>query len=257
MKINPGHYVALLITTTLCQTNTAANMADETDAAPPQPPLAVASAAPPEAAVSEEVLTVVDIPPPVTEKEVSLSQSLPPHEEVVVVVESEKKVPQNLVSFKEESNRFVDLSESERKALEEWKQPVKEALRNGVFNHQPHPPPPPPQSAEKPPEKIEEAYEKTEPNPVAESKINTQEETARDENGKPTPNPTIESILKHESPAEEEVSIWGVPLLKDERSDVILFKFVWAREFKVKETFAILKKKKTLSSGGKSLTLTH
>ena len=109
-------------------------------------------------------MTVVDVPPPVTEKEVSLSQSPPPREEVVAVVESEKKVPQNLVSFKEENNRFVDLNESERKALEEWKQSVEEALRNGVFNHQPHPPPPPPQSAEKPPEKIEEAYKKTSPN---------------------------------------------------------------------------------------------
>ena len=216
-------------------------MADETDAAPPQPPLAVASAAPLEVAVSEEVLTVVDVLPPVTEKEVSLPQPPPPREEVVAVVESEKKVPQNLVSFKEESNLLVDLSESERKALEELKQSVEEALRNGVFNSQQQPPPPPPQSAEKPPEKIEEASEKTEPNPVAESEISTQEETAKDENGKPTPNPTIESILKHESPAKEEVSIWGVPLLKDERSDVILLKFLRAREFKVKEAFAMLK----------------
>ena len=135
-------------------------MADETDAAPPQPPLAVTFAAPPEASVSEEVLTVVDVPPPVTEKEVSLQQPPPPREEVMVVVESEKKVPRNLVSFKEESNRFVDISESERKALEESKQSVEEALRNGVFNYQPQPPPPLPQSAEKPPEKIEEASEK-------------------------------------------------------------------------------------------------
>ena len=94
----------------------------------------------------------------------------------------------------------------------------------------------------KPPEKIEEASEKMEPNPVAESEISTQEETTKDENGKPTPNPTIESILKHESPAKEEVSIWGVPLLKDERSDVILLKFLRAREFKVKEAFAMHKK---------------
>ncbi|TKY60496.1 Patellin-3 protein [Spatholobus suberectus] len=39
----------------------------------------------------------------------------------------------------------------------------------------------------------------------------------------------------------EEVSIWGVPLLADERSDVILLKFLRAREFKVKEAFAMLK----------------
>jgi len=39
----------------------------------------------------------------------------------------------------------------------------------------------------------------------------------------------------------EEVSIWGVPLLADERSDVILLKFLRAREFKVKEAFTMLK----------------
>ncbi|XP_015058333.1 patellin-3-like [Solanum pennellii] len=40
---------------------------------------------------------------------------------------------------------------------------------------------------------------------------------------------------------EEEVSIWGIPLLADERSDVILLKFLRARDFKVKEAFAMLK----------------
>ncbi|KAL0437905.1 UNVERIFIED_CONTAM: Patellin-3 [Sesamum latifolium] len=39
----------------------------------------------------------------------------------------------------------------------------------------------------------------------------------------------------------EEVSIWGVPLLKDDRSDVILLKFLRARDFKVKDSFAMLK----------------
>ncbi|XP_020233507.1 patellin-3 [Cajanus cajan] len=39
----------------------------------------------------------------------------------------------------------------------------------------------------------------------------------------------------------EEVSIWGIPLLADERSDVILLKFLRAREFKVKEALVMLK----------------
>ncbi|CAF1927708.1 hypothetical protein Bca4012_071366 [Brassica carinata] len=39
----------------------------------------------------------------------------------------------------------------------------------------------------------------------------------------------------------EEVSIWGIPLLEDERSDVILLKFLRARDFKVKEAFTMLK----------------
>ncbi|XP_051123539.1 patellin-3-like [Andrographis paniculata] len=39
----------------------------------------------------------------------------------------------------------------------------------------------------------------------------------------------------------EEVSIWGVPLLKDDRTDVVLLKFLRARDFNVKESFAMLK----------------
>ncbi|GMY12649.1 patellin-3 [Fagus crenata] len=39
----------------------------------------------------------------------------------------------------------------------------------------------------------------------------------------------------------EEVSIYGVPLLADERSNVILLKFLRARDFKVKDAFAMIK----------------
>ncbi|XP_057417065.1 patellin-3-like [Lotus japonicus] len=38
----------------------------------------------------------------------------------------------------------------------------------------------------------------------------------------------------------EEVSIWGIPLLADERSDLILLKFLRARDFKVKEAFTMI-----------------
>ncbi|XP_022751959.1 patellin-3-like [Durio zibethinus] len=39
----------------------------------------------------------------------------------------------------------------------------------------------------------------------------------------------------------EEISIWGIPLLADERSDVILLKFLRARDFKVKDAFIMLR----------------
>ncbi|XVF63343.1 hypothetical protein PTKIN_Ptkin09bG0080300 [Pterospermum kingtungense] len=42
-------------------------------------------------------------------------------------------------------------------------------------------------------------------------------------------------------PPPEEVSIWGIPLLADERSDVILLKFLRARDFKVKDAFTMIK----------------
>ncbi|KAE9610195.1 hypothetical protein Lal_00006655 [Lupinus albus] len=40
--------------------------------------------------------------------------------------------------------------------------------------------------------------------------------------------------------APEQVSIYGVPLLADEKSDVILLKFLRARDFKVKEAFTMI-----------------
>lgn len=95
-----------------------------------------------------------------------------------------KKAPESLVSFKEESNKLSDLSYFERKALEEFKTLVQEALNTGVFTFA---------------------------------------------------SPSDTSNLP------EEVSIWGVPLLKDDRSDVILLKFLRARDFKVKESFTMLK----------------
>ncbi|KAK9058643.1 hypothetical protein SSX86_023485 [Deinandra increscens subsp. villosa] len=38
-----------------------------------------------------------------------------------------------------------------------------------------------------------------------------------------------------------EISIWGIPILKDDRTDVVLLKFLRARDFKVKDSFTMLK----------------
>lgn len=110
-------------------------------------------------------------------------------EEVGGAVE-EKKVPQNLGSFKEESNKEADLSDSERKALEELKQLIREAIDSNLFNSE----------------------SKSEENPEKEKKQEA-----------------------------KEVSIWGIPLLKDERSDVILLKFLRARDFKAKDAFVMIR----------------
>ncbi|KAE8668476.1 Patellin-3 [Hibiscus syriacus] len=110
-------------------------------------------------------------------------------EEVATVAE-EKKAPQNLGSFKEESNKEADLSDFERKALEELKQLVKEAIDSNLFHSE----------------------SKSEENPEREKK---------------------------QEP--KEVSIWGIPLLKDDRSDVILMKFLRARDFKAKDAFLMIK----------------
>ncbi|KAL2473372.1 Patellin-2-like [Forsythia ovata] len=42
-------------------------------------------------------------------------------------------------------------------------------------------------------------------------------------------------------PPPEEVKIWRIPLLDDEKSDVILLKILRPRDFKVKESFSMLK----------------
>ncbi|XP_074304787.1 patellin-3-like [Silene latifolia] len=51
--------------------------------------------------------------------------------------------------------------------------------------------------------------------------------------------PTVEVVTPPVEP--EEVSIWGIPLLADERTDVILLKFLRARDFKVKEAFTMIR----------------
>ncbi|KAG2313160.1 hypothetical protein Bca52824_024717 [Brassica carinata] len=61
---------------------------------------------------------------------------------------------------------------------------------------------------------------------------------------------TERAVAPEPEPVEpEEVSIYGVPLLQDERSDTILLKFLRARDFKVKEALTMLK---TPSSGARS-----
>lgn len=63
----------------------------------------------------------------------------------------------------------------------------------------------------------------------------------------PPPPPTTETETEEPKeevtppPAPEEVSIWGIPLLQDERSDVILLKFLRARDYKVKDAFTMIK----------------
>ncbi|NP_001276245.1 patellin-3-like [Glycine max] len=48
----------------------------------------------------------------------------------------------------------------------------------------------------------------------------------------------LKKLLKEEL-EDEEVSIWGVPLFKDDRTDVILLKFLRARELKVKDALVM------------------
>ncbi|XP_057793642.1 patellin-3-like [Salvia miltiorrhiza] len=177
--------------------------AEETQTPPPQqsepipePPLASLSldeAPPPAAAATveehpkESPVTIVErdspLPPPppesptatatvtlTTTQPLAAALSVPQESEEVTETETKTKPPpQSLGSFKEESNRISDLSQSELKSLHEFK------------------------------------------NQIAAAEFG------------------------------DEASIWGVPLLKDDRSDVVLLKFLRARDFKVKESLSMLK----------------
>ncbi|KAF3445411.1 hypothetical protein FNV43_RR10587 [Rhamnella rubrinervis] len=142
-------------------------------------------------------------------------------------VQQEHKIPQNLVSFKEESNKVADLSNSERKALEELMQLVQEALDdNNLVTSTPPPAIAKQDVPAKSTEPSSKESSKTEPT-IEENPVKEAEEVAKE-----AAKVGVSSV---------EVSIWGVPLLKDDRSDVILLKFLRARDFKVKDAFVMLK----------------
>ncbi|KAJ4909463.1 Patellin-1 [Raphanus sativus] len=254
-----------------------------------------------EAQKSADVVTVattdkeVTVPAPVPEKEVTApvasaeEKAVPEKEEKVTSeeAEAEKSVP-----VKEEETVVAEKviapspEELEKKALEEFKELVREALNKREFT-----PPPPPVKAEKTEEKkpaeeetkgeekteeavkIEEkssddvATEETKPeekssDDVAPPETKSEEKAAvpatekasgAEEDGTKTVEAIEESIVSVTPPEEttvvaepepvepEEVSIYGVPLLQDERSDTILLKFLRARDFKVKEALTMLK----------------
>ena len=294
----------------------------------------------------EQVVVVTDVPQaekttpvpptmPVVGKELPLP--VPETEEVPMkpkqveeaVVETEdlkasggddEKMPQ-LVSFKEESTKVADLLESEKKALQEFKKLVQEALNKHEFSALTTTPAPAkeekkkdvvvaseeekkPAQEEETPAVIEEK-ENVEPQVVAEkeekkevvesevlddqekvapvpavasdttavstvdddgaktveaieetivavsSSVASQEETSAQATKEPEGETKAASALdegtkevKSETVVEvtpEEVSIWGITLLADDRSDVILLKFLRARDFKVKDAFTMLK----------------
>ncbi|KAL4333464.1 hypothetical protein GQ457_07G020160 [Hibiscus cannabinus] len=276
------------------------------------------------AAPAEEVTVVVE-KPEVTEKEPQPSPPAPvpeseatekpaaavvveeEKEEAVVEVDEKAKVEESKItesfSFKEETNVVGELPEAQKKALDELKQLIQEALNKHQFTAKQEEKP----AAEKKAEVEEEKEkEKEEENPAAavevseEPKVETEapapvdvkeeektlpppppaEEptvetaaveteviekvTAVDDDGAKTVEAIEESVVavateKEEAagevapqteetkeaevppPPAEEVSIWGIPLLADEKSDVILLKFLRARDFKVNDAFSMIK----------------
>ncbi|KAL6961967.1 Patellin-3 [Sarracenia purpurea var. burkii] len=180
----------------------------------------------------KETPSPLPAPAPVLEPEPPVK----PESARVEVIESEtpnsseprtrKGGPESQASFKEESNKVADLSDLERTALEELRLLVLEALNHGEFTY-----PPPPAVAPV----VEELKTKLsflaenppEATPAVDKEIATYDGSE-----------TSKTLISSSS---EEVSIWGVPLLMDDRTDAILLKFLRAREFKVKDAFVMLR----------------
>ncbi|GMH13213.1 hypothetical protein Nepgr_015054 [Nepenthes gracilis] len=212
---------------------------------------------------SEEMVVITDVPVaevPKSEQEAPISKpEANAHEPMVanpadvniLTIAKEKEADQS------ESPKISGLPEHEKKALEELKQLVQEALKkheltNPTLSAPPHPPA---DSAEPEADRAIELAKDLEDNGTISK---TFADVSVDEDGAktleaieetvvsvvttPPPFPPIDPPRTALPPPEaEEVSIWGVPLLKDERSDVVLWKFLRARDFKVKEAFSMVK----------------
>ncbi|KAL8044976.1 hypothetical protein ABFX02_08G081900 [Erythranthe guttata] len=129
--------------------------------------------------------------------------------------------------------KFADLlPENEKRALMELEQLIQEALNNREFGGEHKTPPPPKKTVE---------AEKSSTTPAAaEENDGAKTLEAIAETIVATTTTTTEEAAK-KAPAAEEVSIWGVKLLEDERSDVVLHKFLRARDFKAKDAFDMIK----------------
>ncbi|KAL5075046.1 hypothetical protein RYX36_014030 [Vicia faba] len=207
----------------------------------------------------------------------------------------DEKIPES-GSFKEETTIVGELPEAEKKALQELKQLIQEALNKHEFSSDSTPAPPEEQKPESAPEAesqppAEENNKKEEQNNehVSETESVVAVSTADDDVAPPTTTttetekanegekkeetevasssidddgaktveaieetvvavsssipeePKVDEASSQEQQPPEEVSIWGIPLLLDDRTDVILLKFLRARDFKVKESFTMIK----------------
>lgn len=282
---------------------------------PPCEEVVVESVAPPaEKSVTEKAAVPEPEPEAKAKEEVVEEAEKPAKAEEEV----DPKIVAQSVSFKEESYVVAELPESQKKALEEFKQLIQEALNKHEFTAPP--PPPPVKEEEKPaveeekkeeekaaepeapapvceqePPKTEEAKtgEAPEPSKIEESKAEEVKEAAKEEETvvvtevvetvttveddgaktleaieetivavvsapaateeASTPEAAVEATPAEEPkteteetsaappPPPEEVYIFGIPVLGDERSDVVLLKFLRARDYKVKDAFAMIK----------------
>ncbi|KAI5389141.1 hypothetical protein KIW84_074695 [Lathyrus oleraceus] len=266
-----------------------------------------AAAAVAEVSTDKDAVVVTPVPEDPEKPAEAVTENAKPADETA----AENKISQS-VSFKEETNVVSELPELQKKALDELKQLIKEALNKREFTAPPVKAPEVTAQDDKKPEeenkteekkeevvaeekqveevvveekkvegevekKEEKASSSEEPKTEAEAKTEPEEKkveetvvevvekiaSSTEEDGAKTVEAIQESIVSvavtngdGEQPVTElpvavdvevppstpeEVDLWGIPLLADERSDVILLKFLRARDFKVKEAFTMIK----------------
>ncbi|KAK4361357.1 hypothetical protein RND71_020309 [Anisodus tanguticus] len=150
----------------------------------------------------------------------------------VVVPQEELEATKKVVEERR-SNFLSDLKENEKKALNELKSKVEEAiLGNTLF-------------------KKEETTAKKEGKGEGEIKKDDEDNKVDCQVGEDEENPETNGKGKEEGglvdvdEVDKEISIWGVPLLPskgDEKTNVVLLKFLRTRDYKVNESFEMLKK---------------
>lgn len=164
--------------------------------------------------------------------------------------ESKPKTVEKSSSYKEESNFLSDLKEFERKALNELKSKLEEAILGNNLYKKAEEPKKDEKAVNENAEEVKEKAE-TDEKEIEEKAKETVEKPPQEEEEKAKAEEK-ENEGDDQKPVDYEVvvvdkgiSLWGVPLLPSngaEGTDVVLLKFLRAREFKVNESFEMLKK---------------
>ncbi|CAN1328114.1 PATL4 [Linum perenne] len=173
----------------------------------------------------------------------------------VDVVSSKPTKVEKISSFREETNFVSDLKDLEKKALSEFKSKLEDAIVNNTLFQK---------KEEKEKEQSAKPEEQSKDNedaaPAAAAVTESDEQSKDNEDAAAAVTESDSAVHekeekiiqedKTEEPAAAvataaEISLWGVPLLPSkggESTDVVLLKFLRARDFKVSESFEMLKK---------------
>ncbi|XP_052201909.1 patellin-4-like [Diospyros lotus] len=192
--------------------------------------------------VKAQETQVAEVVPQHPEPEEALKAANETEKVAVAEPEEDPMAVEKCSSYREESNFLSDLKDHERMALNELKSKLEEAiLGNNLLKKEEA------EENEKLSDKAEEEKGKRAPEGAEQTELKVEEEVGTHER-------TIECVETEQSDEDErveeevidkDIALWGVPLLPSkgsEATDVLLLKFLRAREFKPNEAFQMLEK---------------